>query len=429
MFRHAIRLGTHAEKDYLLRGSPFFTEVVVNANLLEATAGATAFFLISLAKPYVIDPITYSFGQDPYYLMNTARGDLKRTFRALSERFGDPVLACLNSGRPVRPDDFSHPSTIQGFSERVIRYLSNRLGEALVANEAFLEPVQQEVPPARLIAPYFFNDATLAWLHVNRDLAEASLYAAPDPHQLWVAISFDSLLLDRREEIERLVEAYEPLPCGGFLLWPSDFDETRATAGQITGLRWLVQSLCTRARSATMMYGGYFSALLSDEGMAGTSHGVGYGEKRDIVPVVGGGIPPAKYYLPPIHDRIDISEILQLSRQMDPATFRTDVCDCTICAGLISRGGLQLWRSEFAATEDKPYGRKFRSVPTPRVYRLTRFHYIENKHRELSQIGQTTRDSLLDSLTAAYETFSRYLGSGRLGYLHRWRQGLLQPLD
>ena len=82
---HAIRLGTHAEKDYLVRGSQWFSEVVINANLLEATSGASGIFLISLEKPYSIDPVTYSFGQDPHYLMNTTRGEVKRALGGLDK--------------------------------------------------------------------------------------------------------------------------------------------------------------------------------------------------------------------------------------------------------------------------------------------------------------------------------------------------------
>jgi hypothetical protein len=177
-----------------------------------------------------------------------------------------------------------------------------------------------------------------------------------------------------------------------------------------------------------MLYGGYFSALLQDEGMVGISHGVGYGEKRDVVPVLGGGLPPAKYYLRAIHHDVYIHEMLQLAEELDERTFQGEICDCTICSGLIARGGLQLLRDEFGATEERPYGGGFRSAPTGRVYRLTRFHYLENKHRELADIAAGDRVSLVQRLGEGYDRFSRYLGHGRLGYLIRWRQGLLEAL-
>jgi hypothetical protein len=424
---HAIRLGTHAEKEYLLRAAPWFTEVVLNANLVEATAGASSVFVVSLAKPYVIDPVTYAFGQNPYHLMNVRRGDIKRTFRALGERFGEPVATCLAQGRALQPGDFSSVATVEGFCSRVLGYQVGRVGEALEANEVFLEPGLEGFPPVRLISPYFYNDETVGWLDVNRRLADASVEGGSGT-EVWAVVSFDGLLLDRREDIDKLAESYGSVGCSGFLFWPADFEETRATMGQIVGLRRLVASLCSVGRSGIMLYGGYFSALLQDEGMAGISHGVGYGEKRDVVPVLGGGLPPAKYYLRAIHDDIYIHEMLQVAEELDERTFQSEICDCTICSGVIARGGLQLLRDEFGATEERPYGGGFRSAPTGRVYRLTRFHYLENKHRELAEIAAGDRPSLVQRLGEGYDRFSSYLGHGRLGYLIRWRQGLLEAV-
>ena len=426
---HAIRLGTHAEKDYLVRGSQWFSEVVINANLLEATSGASGIFLISLEKPYSIDPVTYSFGQDPHYLMNTTRGEVKRTFRALSERFGEPLVDSIREKRRVTPADFSDLATREAFCERVLRYQESRVAEALAENEAFLEEGVSEFPPVRLIAPYFYNDAKLTWLDTNRSLAETCISRVAEGFELWVVVSFDGLLLDRTEDMDRLIETYDSLPCLGFLFWPSDFDESRATVSQVKGLRRLAQSLCSSERRGMMLYGGYFAALLKDEGIAGISHGVGYGEKRDIVPVVGGGMPPAKYYLRGIHDDISITDFLRLTEGMDEATFERDVCNCTICSELVHRGGLSLLRSEFGATKEKPYVHQFRRFPTPRVYQLTRFHYIENKHLELEEINENDRESLAAGLAQSYDRFSEYLGYGQLGHLLRWQQGLLEQPD
>lgn len=422
---HAIRLGTHAEKEYLLRAAPWFTEVILNANLLEASAGASGVLLVSLGKPYAIDPITHAFGQNPYYLMNLRRGDIKRTFRALGERFGQPVATCIDRERALEPNDFPNSGTLEGFCRRVLGYEEGRVAEALETNEVFLEPGLEGFPPVRLIAPYFYNDESGGWLDVNRRLAETSVEVG-DGREVWAVVSFDGMLLDRAEDTDKLADTYGPVGCRGFLFWPADFEETRATIGQIVGLRRLVRFLSSGGRSAMMLYGGYFSALLRDDGMAGISHGVGYGEKRDVVPVLGGGLPPAKYYLRAIHDHVDIDEMLRLSEQLDQGTFRSEICDCTICSGLITRGGLQLLRGEFGATEERPYRGGFRSVPTGRVYRLTRFHYLENKHDEMMEIAGGDRSLLVQKLREGYDRFSRYLGHGRLGYLIRWRQGLLE---
>ena len=42
---HIVRLGTHAEKDYLLRAYAWFDEVALNANLVEGTAASLGIFI------------------------------------------------------------------------------------------------------------------------------------------------------------------------------------------------------------------------------------------------------------------------------------------------------------------------------------------------------------------------------------------------
>ena len=426
---HAIRLGTHAEKQYLSLSVSLFDEVLVNANLMEAGPGSTALFIVSLGKPYMLDPVSYSFAQNPEYLMSSRRSELKRTFRALIHRFGEPLAVCAEGSRAVLASDFADSDKAEGFCRRVLDYQRTRVVEALRENEAFLDEVAlEEVPPERLIAPYFHNDERRTWLAVNRRLAEAGAGLAGEGENLCVAVAFDALMLDRREEVDALAETYEGLDCAGYLFWPSDFDETGATVGQIKGLRRLVTRLCGENGEGMMLYGGYFTALLEREGITATSHGVGYGEKRDIVPVVGGGLPPAKYYLQAIHDRIRIEEMLRLAEAVDDATFLREICRCTICSGLIERGGMELLRREFGATEERPYRDGYRNVATSRVYKLTRFHYIENKHRELQEIEGGTRESLVAGLEESYDRFSPTLGRGRLGYLLRWQRGLVESL-
>lgn len=425
---HSIRLGTHAEKDYLIRGSRWLDEVIVNANLVEAGAGATAAFLLSIRqKPYMIDPITYSFGQDPSYLMNTSRDEPKRTFHSLSDKYGELCRDSLARRQALTPSDFQARSVVEDFSQHVLEYQRTVIMNALEANEVFLEPGIEELPPVRLVAPYFFNDPSQNWLDVNHELAEVSCALAPGDLPVWAVVSFDGRALDRREDLESLVEAYRSTECAGFLFWPSGFDDIRATPGQIVGYRWLVRELCAD-RPGRAMYGGYLSALLKDEGLDGLSHGVGYGARKGVTPVVGGGMPPARFYLRAIHDNISISEMIRLARGLNESQFRQTICDCTICSGLIESGGVDLLRAEFGAAEDRRYGHQIRSVPIPRVYRLTRFHYIENRHMELTDVAQKTRADLLRDLESGYDMYAAGLGSSRLDYLHWWRHGLQEPL-
>ena len=60
-----IRMGSHAEKDYILKLGKQFDGIIIGANIVEATAGATASLVGQKLKiPYYIDPMTYVFGCD-----------------------------------------------------------------------------------------------------------------------------------------------------------------------------------------------------------------------------------------------------------------------------------------------------------------------------------------------------------------------------
>jgi len=60
-----IRMGSHAEKHYVEKTSKRLDGIIVGANLVEATPGATASLLAKrLARPYYIDPMTYAYACD-----------------------------------------------------------------------------------------------------------------------------------------------------------------------------------------------------------------------------------------------------------------------------------------------------------------------------------------------------------------------------
>ena len=66
-----LRLGSHSEKQYVIKTYHLFPGVLVGANLLESTPGATVSFalnVLSQNKAFAIDPMTYTFGIDLDYI-------------------------------------------------------------------------------------------------------------------------------------------------------------------------------------------------------------------------------------------------------------------------------------------------------------------------------------------------------------------------
>src|ERR1039457_3443800 len=78
-----IKIGTHAEKDYLSKMIGHFDGYLIGANLLEATPGASASLVLKFSGskrkfPYMIDPMTYVFGTYIDRETDELRDDLDR---------------------------------------------------------------------------------------------------------------------------------------------------------------------------------------------------------------------------------------------------------------------------------------------------------------------------------------------------------------
>ena len=66
--KNILRYGSHSEKEYFEKMLGFFDGVIFSANLLESTPSATVSLISKFsgqkrAIPYIIDPMTYSFGE------------------------------------------------------------------------------------------------------------------------------------------------------------------------------------------------------------------------------------------------------------------------------------------------------------------------------------------------------------------------------
>jgi hypothetical protein len=425
---HIIRLGTHAEKVYLDRAAPWFDETLLNANLVEATASATALFLFQLGKYYFIDPVTYAFALDPLYIQSRdTDGQLrfKRTFKKLAFRYG--LIDQEDAPVPrLGPDDLSDPARLRDFCQRVLTYQATRCEEALQQDAEFLQETAA-VRPVRLLAPYFYSAHDPDWRRLNGHLIEQACDLAGQV-PVWGVICLDALVLDQYELVAEVADFYSRLPCSGLCLWLTNLDEPSATATQLNGLRRLVSQLVTAGKADLInLYGGYFSALLRFDGLTGFSHGVGYGERRDIVPVLGGGLPPAKYYLPPIHEEIYIEELLRLAAAFDSDDFSTQICSCAICRGLL-RVSLEHLLEEYSRTVRKALRGVYRDFPDPIVYRYTRFHFLHNRHMELAWLDGHDRAQAIGELRDASAHFTHLLTPNHIRHLQTWAATLDSPL-
>ena len=283
-----------------------FDGLAFNANLVEGTPGASFALVHRLGKyapfPFIIDPMTHAFALPPHYLhseqMNRQTGEpvrrLRRTFAGLSVQYGEP-FAGQAGAHELTPESFRDPGMIRAVTEAVVEYQ-----ETTLQSQASDDVTDVDIPPAQplaLIPPYFCVTSVEkeGWLPINQLFVETALRERSD-YSVFAVICLDRKLLQEEASLESIIEAYANLDCDGYFVWVSNLPEIEAGSYEVRALLKLTKRLQSRGQDVF----GYFSGILGLAlGFTGVVHAVGYGERRDVVPVLGGGACPSSLLLSP----------------------------------------------------------------------------------------------------------------------------------
>lgn len=443
-----IRMGSHAEKDYLEKTIQFFDGIIFGANLVEATPGATASLMFrfsgkKIRLPYFLDPMTYAFGD---YVDDSAktRTDLdwikseqkrkggkvvrafKKSYVGLSKALGYPFDEALKRKSAVNASDFGDSKATELSCKAVAGYQYDRLFNEFSRDEELKKLIGDNLPrPAAVFAPYFYIEPNNAnsWLDLVLRLASvtAQVERRADVH---VVVCVDEAFLAVPAFIERLKKELPTTGAKAVWFWFSRLLEDQVSLDRLKALRSLVESLSERMQVFNM-HGGYFSLSLCKYGLAGISHGVGYGEQKDVLPVIGQSTPTVRYYLPDVHKRFGVPQIQRCFNALGirtPVDFHRKICDCVICKGVVSGSVAQ-----FAAFGDMHYSRaeSKRLAQTPAAAKRCRFHFLLSRIRERDWIKTATVQELISDMQRATSKWADQPSmSGDLGYLGRWMRAL-----
>jgi hypothetical protein len=427
--RHALRMGTHAERDYFIRGRSLFDTVIVNANLMEATRDATSVLLVRLKRPYLIDPITYAFALDPVLLRSAtqpkerdAEPRPRATFGALAEAYGLPIAGAIGRTR-LKPSDFNE-ETFPIVVDRVMQYQSGIVMERLSKNAEFIGASLDQTTiaaPQGLIPPYFVDDFSGSWRELNLAALNQAAQTRKDQAVGMVAYDSGSSSLHNTQVLAiRLLET----GVQQFIIWPADLDEHVAPISLLEPYVELVTRLSSAGRRVWAAYGGFFAIMMRFRGIEGLSHGLGYGDKRQMEPVTGGGLPPATYYAKPVRDTVSIGTLSVLVDGLTEAEYRQRICSCAICEGLLKYGGVPGLLKALSETDLRASAKRgMVEVTTPRVYRLSRFHYLLNRAAEVAWLDSGVSFHEVEStLKSDAEWASNRIGEVAVRHIPRWLQ-------
>ena len=416
-----LRYGSHAEKEYFVKLAGQYDAIMFGGNLLEITPTATASLLFLLRGEnrkkngpdadirFYLDPMTYSFG--PYIDPTTGkkRTDLdalkstrtdrktkkkytavKDSYSSLANALGSCFSTAVNDGAKCSAID---PSLIPDgdrdeFCQEVVDYQLNRIREFIskeIADDEIVRDAFEGIgTPDAVFAPYFFVHEL--WvdggLEVAMDLAKRSVNLDPKPAApVHAVVCASCSILETTGHVEYLIEELPKTGVAGVWLWFDGFDELNAPLDQLKAFRRIVTGLSGKMEVYNL-HGGYFSLLLAHDGLTGISHGVGYGERKEIAQVIGAAAPMVRYYLPPIRKRVGVPDIQRCFEDVEittPSDFFKKVCDCSICKGVIADD-----LARFAAFGQMHRARtdSKRDSQTPAAAKMCRFHFLLNRFRE-----------------------------------------------
>jgi hypothetical protein len=435
-----LRLGSHAEKQYVVKTAHLFDGVIAGANLLESTPGATASLAVRFLKSgnFAIDPMTYTFGMDLTYIQSETvdrktgakKVGLKKSFAALAKAYGEPVSAIvLGKKRAVKPSDFTEAGI---FAAAVLDYQMNRMRLHWESDPQLSEVADEFPNPSFTFAPYFYvpfernKTSWQQWHELNILLARefAGAQGSVPKHSV---LCIDYSVLWARTELENIVRDYIETGCSACWLWFSNLNEQQIDVQQLKNLVSLLHEFREAEIHPYNMHGGFLSAVLSKHGMTGFSHGVGYGESKDVVPVIGVTVPTVNYHLPPIHVRVSMLELERAFSDLgieDADDFHRKVCDCTVCKGVL-RGNLAN-AHEFGDMVIK--SGNIRESQTPDSAKKCRFHFLLARKKEIEKVGGTSLaeiKQLFHETLTEYEALPSYLAIGsKVQHLRTWSSGI-----
>ena len=169
------------------------------------------------------------------------------------------------------------------------------------------------------------------------------------------------------------------------------------------------------------LHGGFFSMVLSHFGLSGVSHGIGYGEQKDVVPIIGQSIPTVRYYLPDLYKRVGVPKVERCFHALGintPADFHEQVCDCVVCKGVVSQS-----IASFSAFGEMHYSRpqSKRLAQTPAAAKRCRFHFLLNRIRERDeQMGSSVQQIRMQLYNAIAAWGTQATIEDEVRHLRRW---------
>jgi hypothetical protein len=220
-----------------------------------------------------------------------------------------------------------------------------------------------------------------------------------------MVVCADVSYLNNQPFLDQLKSDIPKTGVDGVWFWFSAFHEDTASESTLKAFRDLAETLSKRVEVYNM-HGGYFSLALCKYGLSGIGHGIGYGEQKNVVPIIGKSTPAVRYYLPALHKRLgvpDIERCFKSLRIIAPQDFHAKICGCAVCKGIVSK----------SVHNFKDFGDMHLSSPqskrlaqTPAAAKRCRYHFLLNRIKERDWLETASLSEVISQLKEAQERWS-----------------------
>lgn len=410
-----VQFGTIQEQDILLKAADFYNGLIVKANLITSFPGATYSFLQKIGKDFFIDPITYIFASKAEYLC-AEEDSPKDVYLELAGKYLSKFQDNLKAGQAT--DIYALKSDeISTLTKNVInfqKHVWDSVGGDVDVFQKLLNEISTPVVPIFYIAPYFVirsNELTES-LRVNTSLIDE---AAKLENDIAAIIPLEKELLDNSVALATVAEKYSKTKASLFIFWIDNFDEIDVSPDRLNNLVVFIEALKKKGRVMNL-FGGFLSAMLTKKGLDAFAHGLAYSERRGFEPVQG-MMPTPMYYFLPFHQRYPVDKFISQFSRIKAGDFKTKVCSCLICEKLLSMDPepasamsdyleIQKWISFKIRSRSGNLMTRRKAIYTKRSHQLARYHYIFNKHKELTAVKSDSFAQILNKLQEDKEYFS-----------------------
>ena len=331
---------------------------------------------------FTVDPRTPAFQGRFDNMVDPKTERIRSSYLRLARLHGEAIWKHFKHGEPPAPRDFSKGSCM-------------RMAENLLELE--IDSGAKEIMP-----PYFaFSSPTDGWMDATLCLYEA-MDRLTGGKTVYLPLAFDHRLLGRADSVDLLIDTILDSGTRFTAIWPVDLNELRATAPQLVGLSYLVQSL---GIDVLLMYGGFISRVLSAAFSVSLAAGPCFFERRglDVSPPLE-FMPKCGYYLPQLKASVDATLVAAFYEVLQSMNLDPDLCRaCSRNAGAENLDGLV-------------------KMPATDIFE----HNLLTKRREIIEmsLGRDPVGDALAMLSWIDENRSSFARIHGLGHVKRWMAAL-----